>query len=119
MISGERFPKEERLVKTKDFTRVYKGGSFLKKGGVTLYYLPNGLEKNRIGFSMRTKFIKLATRRNRIRRLLREVYRRTNKILKKGYDITLVVKNDFAATVAYRDVEEIFLKLAKNAGLLL
>lgn len=118
MISDERFSKEERLAKTKDFRRIYKKGVFLKRGGLILYYLPNALEKNRLGFSIRAKNIRLAARRNRIRRLLREAYRRSKKVLKKGYDIVLVVKSDLAKTIVYRDAEEIFLKLAKEAGLL-
>ena len=119
MISDERFPKEERLAKTKDFRRVYKEGAFFKKSGLIFYYLPNTLETNRIGFSIRSSNIKLANRRNRIRRLLKEVYRTRKKILKKGFDIVFVVKRDLPKKIAYKNIEDLFLKLAKEAGIVL
>lgn len=119
MIPDERFHKEERLAKTKDFRRVYKEGAFFKKSGLIFYYLPNTLDRNRIGFSIRASNIKLASSRNRIRRLLKEVYRTRKKILKKGFDIVFVVKRDLGRAIAYREVESLFLKLTKEAGILL
>lgn len=119
MISDERFPKEERLVKTKDFRRVYKEGASVKKSSLILYHLPNALGTNRIGFSIRSSNIKLASSRNRIRRLLREAYRRNKRFLKKGFDMVVVVKSGLPRNIAYKAVEWPFLKLIKDSGILL
>ena len=118
MISDERFRKDERLAKSKDFRLVYKEGAFVRKGGVVFYWLQNSLDRNRIGFSIRARNVKLASRRNRIKRLLRETYRKNKKILKKGLDMVMVVKSDIAKAHSYRDMESLFLKIAKEAGIL-
>jgi len=116
--AGETFPKEERLVKTKDFRRVYREGSSFKKDDVVLYRLPNGASRNRVGFVARFHNIKLATRRNRLKRLFREAYRKSRKGLRKGFDIVILVKKDLGKKASYRNAEAILLELAKKAGLL-
>jgi ribonuclease P protein component len=118
MIRSESFRKAEHLVKTKDFRRAYKEGACFKKDAITLYALANGSAENRIGFAVSARHIKLATGRNRIKRLLREAYRKTKKDLKKGFDIVLSVKRAPARSIKYGDVEKIFLELAKRAGIL-
>ncbi|MCM8781991.1 MAG: ribonuclease P protein component [Candidatus Omnitrophica bacterium] len=118
MVPDESFPKTERLLKTKDFMRVYKEGAFFRKGPLGLYRLPNALKKNRIGISISSQNIRLATMRNRIKRLLREVYRRSKKDLTMGFDIVLVVKRNFSKSISYKDVERLFMELAKESNLL-
>lgn len=115
MISDEGFPKKERLVKTKDFRKAYKEGSFFKKDGFVVYVRPNDLAVNRIGFSIPSRKVKLATRRNRIRRVLRESYRKNKKFLKKGFDMAMVLKKDPGEEFTYKKAENIFLALAKEA----
>lgn len=118
MIPDEMLSKEERFTKTKDFRRAYKEGGSVRAAGLIFYHLANGLNKNRIGLSVPSRFVKLANRRNRLRRLLREIYRRNKKALKEGHDIVLVVKRDLAGTLSYKGLEDLFLRLAKKAGIL-
>jgi len=118
MISDETFGKRERLLKSKDFGRVYKKGISFKKDSVILYCLPSGLEHNRLGFSIASKNIRLATRRNKIRRLFKEAYRRRKKDLNKGFDLVIIVKRDPGKTVSRKEIEEMFLALAKGAKIL-
>ena len=73
---------------------------------------------NRIGFSISAKSIKKASRRNRIRRLLREAYRRNKKFLKSGFDMVLVVRRNPAQTFSYKSAEKIFRDLTKEAKVL-
>jgi ribonuclease P protein component len=115
MSSDERLLKKERLIKTSDFRKVYnKGGSFTSELFV-LKILPNTLNLNRIGFSISSRSIKKAFRRNRIRRLFREVFRKNKKELKKGFDIVLVVRKDPGVNFSYKETEDIFLRLSKKA----
>src|SRR3989338_2440078 len=117
MISDENFHKREHILKSKDFTNAYKKGLFCKKGALVLYYTPNDSKFNRIGFSISARNVKPSHRRNRIRRLLREVYRKKKKNLKTGYDLVLVVKKGLPDTVLYKDVENPFLRLVEYARL--
>ena len=118
MISDEGYPKKERLIKTKDFGKVYRQGRSFKVDFIVLKVLPNTLPVNRLGFSIGSKSIKSSCRRNRIRRLFRESYRKNKKTLKKGFDMVLVVRKDAAKNFVYENAQKIFLKLAKEAGAL-
>ncbi|MDD5436189.1 MAG: ribonuclease P protein component [Candidatus Omnitrophica bacterium] len=117
MISDESFPKREHLLKSKEFSRVYKKGFSARALGVILYCLANGLEHNRLGFSIGSGNIKRATSRNRMRRLFREVYRKNKDSLKKGSDIVLVIKKDMCRDLTYDSAKATFLKLAKDVRL--
>lgn len=80
----------ERLKKNSDFKPVYtKGRSFATKI-LVMYYKPNNLSHNRIGFSISKKIGK-AVVRNRVRRLLKENLREIFDI-RCGYDIIFVAR---------------------------
>ena len=119
MIPDEGFAKQERILKTKDFRKVYKDGRSDKAGFVILRSLPNDTGTNRVGFSISAKSIKRAFRRNRIKRLFREAYRRNKKILKKGFYIVFVVRRDPKENFSYFEAEQVFLDLSRRAGILL
>ena len=119
MIPAETFSKEERLIKTKDFRKVYKDGRSYKAGFVILRLLPNSASTNRVGFSISARSIKRAFRRNRIKRLFREAYRKNKKILRCGFDIVFVIRKDFKESFSYMEAEKIFLDLSKQSGMLL
>ena len=115
----EAFAKQEHLLKTKDFRKVYKDGRSYKADFVILRLLPNAASMNRVGFSISAKSIKRAFRRNRIKRLFREAYRKNKKILKKGFDIVFVVRRDTKENFSYAEAQRLFLGLSKQAGILL
>lgn len=118
MIEGSSFSKGEHLVKTKDFRRAYRDGASFKRDWLTLYRITNNMPANRIGFAVSARAVKLANRRNRIKRLLRETCRQTKKDLKKGYDIVLSVKKEPSRSLKITDTRDIFLDLAKRANIL-
>ena len=113
--SDETFAKKERLVKTKDFARVYKSGSSFTDGPFVLKTLSNTLNFNRIGFSIGARNIKSAVKRNRIRRLFRETFRKNKSVLKKGFDMVLIVRREPAASLSYEKAKKIFLQLTKKS----
>ena len=115
MISDERFRKKEHLLKSKDFNKVYKKGRLGRADGVVMYCMANALPHNRLGFSIGSKNIKRATSRNRIRRLLREVYRKSKDKFKSGFDIVIVVRKDISINISYNSAEATLLKLANEA----
>ena len=119
MTPDERFAKKERLIKTSDFGKVYRLGRSFKADFIILKTLSNSLPVNRLGFSISSKSIKNSSRRNRVKRLFREAYRKNKKIMKKGFDMVLVVRKDPAKNFSYADAQKIFLKLTKEAGAIL
>ena len=118
MSSDEKFPKKEHLLKTGDFRKVYNKGSSVTSEAFVLKILPNALNLNRIGFSISSRSIKKAFRRNRIRRLFREVFRKNKKELKRSFDMTLIVRRDPPKNFSYKDAEDIYLRLAGRAKIL-
>ena len=116
MAPDEKFGKHEHILKTGDFAKVYKKGRAARSELLFLHYLANGLGYGRIGFSIGSARVGLAARRNRVRRILREVYRRNKKNFKPGFDLVVVVKKDPGKIILYKDLEDLFLKLVKTAG---
>jgi len=91
-MSDEKFPKQERLRKRSDFLRVEatKVRRFVT-GHVIILAAPNSMQCSRIGVTV-SKRIGTAVKRNRIKRLLREIYRRHKEIFPPGYDIVLIAR---------------------------
>lgn len=116
MIPDESFKKKEHILKSKDFRRVYKTGRSQRAGFIAVYCAKNGLEHNRIGFSISARSIKRASSRNRIRRLFREAYRKTKKSFKPGFDIVLIVKREPEKIISYQDAESLLLRPVKTLG---
>lgn len=80
--------------------------------------MPNGLGWNRLGLSISARNIKRATRRNRIKRLFREAYRRTKSKTKSGYDIFIIVKKDDGDFATYNQAEIVLSDLLKKARIM-
>ena len=118
MISDETFRKNEHIIKTKDFRRAYKEGASFRKKALVLYVVPNSGRTNRFGFVVSSRAVKLATRRNRIKRLLREAARKIKKDMKQGYDIVIIVKRDQDRTVGLETVKKTLSDAIKEAKLL-
>jgi ribonuclease P protein component len=117
MTAAETFPKKEHLVKAKEFRIVYNKGVSFKKGPFILYRLQNDTGVNRLGLSISSRNIKRATKRNRVKRLFREAYRKTHKLTKQGFDLVLIVKKEPREHFFYKDAEIAFLNLLKEARL--
>jgi len=118
MTSDGDFKKKEHVLKTKDFGRIYKSGRCHKKDGIVLYSRANDMTFGRIGFSISARKVRLASTRNRIRRVFREIYRKNKNALKPGMDIVIVVRNGPGKKFLYKDAEVAFFKLAKESGIL-
>jgi ribonuclease P protein component len=70
-------PKDARLRKPAEFRAVYEGGRRFDARLVTAFVLPNRLEQHRLGITASRKMSRLAVKRNRAKRLLREAFRLT------------------------------------------
>jgi len=91
-MSGENFPKCERLRKRSDFIRVEaKKTSRIVTKHLVILVAANSKDHARIGITV-SKRIGTAVKRNRYKRLLREIYRRHKEIFPSGYDFVLIAR---------------------------
>jgi ribonuclease P protein component len=100
-----RFPKENRIILSRDFKRVYQQG-FLRQNRYFKVFILNK-NKTRLGLAV-GKEIGSAVERNKIKRILREGFR-THKELFKNKDIIVQPKKGITRLKS----EEIFQELLK------
>jgi len=93
MTGPERPPatlrRDDRLLKSGEFQAVYRTRARVGDGRLVVYARPNDSGASRIGLSV-GKRCGNAVRRNRIKRLLREVFRQARNDLAPGYDLVVV-----------------------------
>jgi len=80
------------LKKNHDFRLVYNRGKSIANRLIVMFVMPNGLDFNRIGFSVSKKVGKSVIR-SRVTRLLRESVRLSSERLKVGYDIIILARS--------------------------
>ena len=68
-------PKDARLRKSAEFRLVYGEGKRFEGRLTTVFVLPTGLSQHRLGITASRKMSRLAVKRNRAKRLLREAFR--------------------------------------------
>ncbi|MGA2071937.1 MAG: ribonuclease P protein component [Terriglobia bacterium] len=108
-MTSQTFPKSSRLLRRGEFRRVYDEGRRRSASLCTVFVRPNGLPQSRLGVTTPARLGK-AVLRNRLRRRLREVFRRHRAQLPGGWDI-LVNPREPVATVPFRSLEGELLRL--------
>ena len=76
----------------RDFRRLYRKGKSCAGGYVVVYFIKNSKQYNRLGLTVSTSVGK-ATKRSRVKRLIRESYRHIEDRLPTGYDFVIVARN--------------------------
>lgn len=83
--------KQSRLVKEKDFQKIFKRGKSSYCKIFSIKILANELGINRYGIIISTKVSKKAVERNKLKRQFREALKAFDKKLINGFDLVLVV----------------------------
>lgn len=115
---SEGFGRENRLTRRRDFERVYREGVLLKNEGFRVYALQR--EEGappRLGLSVSKKLGK-AVRRNRVKRWIREWFRRHKEEL-RGYDLIVQPRpsvSEWDYPRVCQSLEELLSQLQGNAS---
>lgn len=85
----ERLRPTERLKTSEDYRRVFQKGGCFRTRVLRIHHLSMGLDLSRLGLVVSRKVGKAVTR-NRVRRLLREVFRKGKRSLAQPMDVVFV-----------------------------
>ena len=117
MNPGLKFKQPEGLKKNHQFRQVYTRGRRLNGPHLTIFFMPNQLQLNRLGLSVSKKRFKLSTRRHYIQRRLREAWRLNQRGFLPGYDIVISAQRFTPGPIRFAEIENELLSLAKKARL--
>lgn len=110
------FNRTKGLKKDSDFRKVYKHGKSFANKYLVLYILKNKSEYSRVGMSVSKKVGKAVTR-NRVRRLIKEVYRlNIDENIEDGYDIVFIARIP-SQNAEFKDIQKSVKSLVKKAGI--
>ena len=85
------FARQKRLLKPGDFKTVFDEAVRSGDALLTVFARPNSLGVARLGLAISKKHLKLAVDRNRVKRLIRESFRRHQTRL-QGLDIVVMAR---------------------------
>lgn len=97
-VTGCRFPRERRLLKRSEFGRVLQAGRRIANRQFVLVYTPGLRDQARLGLTVSRRVSRSAVVRNRIRRVLREQFRRQTGL--PALDIVVIARHASAAADA-------------------
>jgi ribonuclease P protein component len=89
----ESLSPQERIRKREDFLFLYKKGNRYRGKYFSLIYLSNNFSFSRIAV-VASKKIGNAVARNKIKRWMRDLFRRNKELLKSPFDIIIVAKKE-------------------------
>ena len=106
--------RQQGLKRPQDFAEVRRKGRSWSNSALVLVALPNGLVMSRFGFTV-GKRVGSAVVRNRIKRRLREVTRRSE--VARGWDLVVIARGE-AASANFQELGLALTSLLRRARLL-
>lgn len=103
------------IKRNKEFFKIYRKGKYYTSRNLTIYVLENYLGIKRIGVTASKKVGNSVTR-NRIKRLVKESYRKIEGRVLSGYDIVCVIRKN-AIKPTYYDISREMNYLLKQQSL--
>jgi ribonuclease P protein component len=94
-LAALRFRRSQRIRRRAEFQEVYKNGTRVSGRFYTLFIQPNRLAVGRLGVAA-TRKLGGAVIRNRAKRLVREVFRRSG--IAPGFDVIVVPRRELLGT---------------------
>lgn len=110
---GQRFPVWLRLRRPSEFTHVFHGGRKCVRRFLVVHAAarpPDAAsgapQATRLGLAVSRKVGK-AVARNRVKRRLREAFRRNHKALRPGFDLVVVARREAAAATYHQLADDL------------
>lgn len=106
----------EPLALRKEIIKTNKNGQIIKANAIMIKYLITDNEKSKIAFSIRKKVAK-ANKRNKIKRRIREILRKTN--LTTSFYCIIIAKQEvleYSFKELEKEIIETLSKIEKNAS---
>ena len=110
--TSEEFPQAVRIVRSVDYREIYKDGKKIHSKKFVLFGRMNNIGHSRIGITVSRK-VGGAVVRNRIKRLFREVFRRSLREIPTQFDIVVNAKTD-CVRANYMELRDEFIDAAKK-----
>ncbi|MEW5806922.1 MAG: ribonuclease P protein component [Acidobacteriota bacterium] len=111
----ERFPPSLRIRKKDDFRLIYSKGQKITSESFTLFILGQGIGKGRLGITV-SKQLGKAHARNRVKRILREIFRKNKGRIGNKIDIIINARPGIREKKYSELSNELLLKLAPYSG---
>lgn len=90
--TSEEFPHRVRIVKSVDYRALYREGRKIQSGRFVLFGRENAIGHHRLGLTVSRK-VGGAVARNRIKRLFREIFRKSSVEIPNQFDIVVNAKS--------------------------
>lgn len=108
--------KTEMLKKNYEFKNVLKRGKYYSGKYIEAFFINNNSEKNKIGIAISTKIGK-AVKRNYLKRIIREAYRKHEEEIKIGKSIVFLIKRNVNVDeITFEKVEKDILEIMEKTG---
>lgn len=111
----ERLRKAERLRARAEFKRTERRGRRVSGRHFVVYARANSLDWSRLGITV-TRKVGTATRRNRWKRRVREIFRRNKAEVPRGYDFVVIVRRSAPAESEFGALRQELLSLCERAA---
>ena len=115
--AGQRFRPSDRIRHTAEFEKLYASGIKVPGRSFTMIAALNGLGHSRLGFALGRK-VGGSVERNRVRRRLREIFRKRRGALQGSFDIVILGRPALASQT-FITLEREFLERCGQLGRLI
>jgi ribonuclease P protein component len=109
---------DNRLKKDKDFKRLFLVSKPFVAGHLVFRNRKNNFSKVRFGFVISNKIDKRSTRRNSLKRRLRSIARAIISEIKPGYDIVVIVRENYSYPYQSQEISRDFNRGLRGLGLI-
>lgn len=103
------FSRAMKMSSPGEFARVFRQGKRTGGGGLTILSVENSVGHPRLGLAIAKKHLKLATQRNRVKRIIRESFRQHQSAL-ANIDIVVLSRPD----ISQRDSSQLWAALERH-----
>ena len=110
--NSEEFPRSVRIVRSSDYRTLYKTGRKVHSENFVLFGRANGVGHPRLGITVSRK-IGNAVVRNRIKRMFREIFRRSFREIPGQLDVVVNAKSGCKG-IGYPELRTEFLNAVKR-----